>query len=482
MKKLLALGLLCLALTGTTDAQNRFDALRFSTVYPSQDPANLGLAGSSVASFHDLGSALQNPASLAMAGSNIFSFGISARQVKEEAAFLDQTRNYDDSQSSIANLGFLYNVPTNVGALVFSASYNQLVDFNRAYRFRGFNATSSISDAYLISDFYGDAAFDGFAIDADPETGEEFSVLRLFTDQEFDGITQSGQQLERGQLGEFSLSAATEFQENLFLGLTISLPLGSYSYRRVFLEEDIDNIHDNTGNSYDVDNIFSVDRINADISGFGARLGLIYSISPKFNIGFSYTTPMVMNVEESYRTVIETTFDNGDFYEGNVNGNVSYKVISPSRFTIGGSGFDLGIVDLHASLEYVDYTSVKLRDLDDAIEFEEEDRILEEFDNVFNIRLGAEFKFSALRPRLGMALMPSPLKTVDMQKSFLTAGLGIVAGPNFQIDLGLQYGVFEDQNTLYNHIDYLGTGNLESVTSVQSVDKINFMLGFKLTF
>lgn len=483
MKKIATLGFLCLLLAGTANSQNRFDALRFSTVYPSQDAANLGLAGSSVASFHDLGSALQNPASLALAKTNVFSFGIGSRQVNEEAVFLNQTRNFDDGQTSISNLGFLYRVPTDVGSLVFSGSYNQMVDFNRAFRFSGFNSTSSITDAYLISDFYGDVAFNAFAIDVDENTGEEFSVLRLFTDEPFDGIYQSGRQIERGQLGEFSFSAATEFQENLFMGLTISLPLGSYSYRRVFLEEDLDNVHDDTGNSYDVDNIFSVDRINSDISGYGARLGLIYRVNPQFNIGLSYTTPMVLNIEESYRTSITTTFDNGDVFDDELIGSVTYKVITPSRFVIGGSAFNIGIADLHASVEYVDYTGVKLRDLDDAIEFEEEDRILEEFDNVFNVRLGAELKIGdVLRPRFGLAFMPSPLKTVDMQKSFLTAGLGIIAGPNFQIDLGLQYGVWQDENTFYNHVDYLGTGQLRAVGASQSVDRINFMLGMKMSF
>jgi long-subunit fatty acid transport protein len=483
MKKIISLGMLCLFIAGTTMAQNRFDALRFSTIYPSQDAANLGLAGASAAGFHDLGSALQNPATLALARNNMFSFGIGARQVSEEAVFLNQTRNFDDSQTSISNIGFLYNVPTDVGALVFAGSYNQLVDFNRAYRFSGFNNTSSITDFYLISDFYGDTAFEAFAIDADEATGEEFSVLRLFTDEPFDGITQSGRQIERGQLGEFGFSVATEFQENLFLGLTISLPLGSYSYRRIFLEEDLDNVHDNTRNSYDVDNIFSVDRINADISGYGARLGMVYRINPQFNIGLSYSTPMVLNIEESYRTRITTTFDNGDVFEGDLVGNVTYKVITPSRFVFGGSAFDLGIVDLHGSVEYVNYRGVKLRDLDDAIEFEEEDRILEEFDNAFNVRLGAEFKIGdVLRPRVGLAFMPSPLKNVDIQKSFLTAGLGINAGPNFRIDLGLQYGVWEDENVFYNHFDYLGTGGLRSVGATQTVDRVNFMLGMSLNF
>ncbi|MFU8860996.1 MAG: OmpP1/FadL family transporter [Cyclonatronaceae bacterium] len=483
MKKIAVMGLLCLVLAGTAHSQNRFDALRFSTVYPSQDAANMGLAGASVAGFHDLGSALQNPATLALSKTNLFSFGLSSRQVSEEAVFLNQTRNFDDGQTSIANLGFLYSVPTDIGSLVFAGTYNHLADFNRAFRFNGFNATSSITDAYLISDFYGDVAFDAFAIDVDENTGEEFSVLRLFTDEPFDGITQSGRQIERGQIGEFGFSAATEFQENLFMGLTISLPLGSYSYRRVFLEEDLDNVHDNTGNSYDVDNIFSVDRINADISGYGARLGILYRINPQFNIGFSYTTPMVLNIEESYTTAITTTFDNGDVFDAELNGSVTYKVVTPSRFVIGGSAFSLGIADLHASVEYVDYSSVKLKDLDDVIEFEEEDRILEEFDNVFNVRLGAELKLGdVLRPRVGLALMPSPLKNIDMQKSFLTAGLGIVAGPNFQIDLGLQYGVWDDENTFYNHFDYLGTGQLNAVGATQSVERVNFMLGMKFNF
>lgn len=150
----------------TAEAQNRFDALRFSTQYPAGDAMNA--AGSAAAAdFLDYASVLQNPATLGLAPNSSFNLGLGLRNISEEARYLGSTNSFDDSQTRFTNLGFVYKLPTVQGSLVIGGGYNQTADFNRAYRINAFNERSSITDFFFDNDFYFDTAFNAFAIEED---------------------------------------------------------------------------------------------------------------------------------------------------------------------------------------------------------------------------------------------------------------------------------------------------------------------------
>jgi hypothetical protein len=171
------IGILCLFFISMTqaDAQNRFDALRFTTQTPSADAANAAVGGASVANYFGYGSIFQNPASLALAKqSNVF-LGLGIRDISESATYLNTRRGYDDTQTAFSDVGFVYVFPTVQGSLVLGAGYNQLTDFNRAYRASAFNERSSITDFFFDNDFYFQTAFNAFAIEED-----DFGLFPLF--------------------------------------------------------------------------------------------------------------------------------------------------------------------------------------------------------------------------------------------------------------------------------------------------------------
>lgn len=490
--KIIIAGILCLFLldVGQLMAQNRYDALRFSTQYPVSDPANAATAGASSSSYLNYGSVLLNPAALSMARESEVSFGLGMRDVSEDAVYLNRRRTYDDTRFGITNAGYVYKFPTMQGSLVIGGGYNQLVNFNRAYRVNAFNPRSSITDFFFDNAFYYDVAFDAFAIEQD-DFGE-FPVFRPFFDEPFAGIDQTANQIETGQIGEFSISVASEFVQNLHVGLTLGIPVGTYGYRLDFLERDTDFLHGpiNTeigGEPFTipaVDNIVFNERVDADITGFSARAGLIYQPIPNLSVGFSYSMPTRYRIDESYSVNIETNYEDGGRESAELRGNHSYQIRNASRMNFGLSTHGLP-VDLMASIERVGYSRMEFRDFGDlGEEIRLNDDIREDFRDVLNYRVGAVLNISdVVKPSIGYAFLPSASRSSDFDSQFITGGLRIGVNQNFSIDLALQYNIFDDEQVLYNFYDYSSDdGSFLNETVRSEVTRYHAMIGINLKF
>ncbi len=487
------LGILCLFLAtwSQADAQNRFDALRFTTQNPTADAANAAAGGASVANFFGYGSIFQNPASLALADqSNVF-LGLGIRDVSESATYLNTRRGYDDTQTAFSDVGFVYVFPTVQGSLVLGAGYNQLTHFNRAYRASAFNERSSITDYFFDNDFYFQTAFNAFAIEED-DFGL-FPIFRLGLDDEsFLGIQQTFNVTERGQLGEFTASLASEVVENLFVGASIGIPVGNYSYTRNFVERDVNFSYgpietEINGNPFTIpapDRVENVDRIDADITGFSARFGMIYRPIDNFSFGLSFTMPTRYNIDESYSVIIETIYEIAGRESDEFTGTNSYQIRTPSRLAFGLATHDLP-VNLSFSAERVNYSRLQFRDLGDlGFEVEENDRIRDDFKDVFNFRLGATVDIhDTIRPSFGYAFMPAVSRDSENDVQIITGGLRIGVNQNFAIDLGVQYMFFDDEQVVYDFFDYQradGRFTTENISS--SVEKFNIMAGVSIRF
>src|SRR5690606_34983810 len=152
IKLLAALIISFVLISGATlQAQNRFDALRYSQTSPGFDANSLSLSGASFARYNGFGSIYVNPAVAGLAPKSEFSLGLSSRSVSEETTYLNTLTKFDDQQTGISNLGYLFRFPTEAGSLVLGGGYNQIANFNRATSINPFNGDNSIVDYYRIS-------------------------------------------------------------------------------------------------------------------------------------------------------------------------------------------------------------------------------------------------------------------------------------------------------------------------------------------
>lgn len=472
-------------------AQGSTDVLRYSLQYPSYDAVSLVLPG--VAYPTGFGAYQENPASMALFDKSFMSFGISQRSVSETGFFLGNSPEHDDSQGGIGDIGFLYKVPTARGSLVVGGGYSQSTDFNRALSINGRNNQSTLTDFYNITpdDSLFFAAFDVYAIDfatTDSSFSETASIFRIGFAQ-YPGINQVMEMTERGILGEYTAFAATEFQENFYVGASIGLISGDYRYRREFLEIDrqndynfqfIDTDGDGQGDT-DIDRIRSNDSIDATFTGFSARLGMVYGFTPNLRIGASYQFANTLNIDEEFNTTIRTTFDNGVQYTDDAPGRFSYKITRPPRANFGLAFDSPSGLRVSAAAEWVSYTegkiefdNLELTDLENSINSNVRSRL----DDVVNLRGGLEYRLNeSFIPRIGYGYYPSPQKNVDADRQFFSGGLSFKISENVMVDLGAQYAMWDDRNRLY----YYDNGSaLVNEVAREEVRRWHFMGGIKI--
>ena len=465
-----------LAITSTARGQGVSDALRYSARNPGNDPVNIAMGGASVANATGFGSFVENPATAALFNTSFVSFSLSSRRIEENGNYLGNSLRFDDNETNIGDMGFLYKVPTATGSMAFGLGYSQIADFNRAFSVSGNNQNNSITDFFAENPFYQDIAFGGQALDEDDD-GFLQSRLRF---GEFQGIDQFVEEVLTGQLGEFALFGATEFQQNLFIGASLSFPVGQYKYRRFFIEEDSQNLYQTFPD--DISLIEARDDINADITGFYGRVGLIYKTPvPGFNIGLSYRTPTRLQIDETFASEVFTTFDDGAVPDADqifrLEGEFDYKIINPGQITLGASIANVYGFTLNVSADYIDYTNMEFEMPDDKLlEIDLNQEINRNMRQVWNLRSGASLQINEhIQPRVGVAYYPAPDRRIDNDRMFLSGGLGIGLSDGFSVDIGVQYGVWDDQSNLYSV-------GVSDQNVAQSVNRFHTMVGFKWGF
>ncbi|CAN5311101.1 hypothetical protein BH23BAC3_BH23BAC3_06770 [soil metagenome] len=474
-KRFFALIVLCFAIGIQLQAQNTNDPLLYSNQavnFGDQreiiNPVTGIMPGTAFAS--GFGSFLDNPASAALFETSFGEFGFTYKTIHEEANFLGNTSTQKDERTNLSNLGFIYSFPTTQGSLVVGAGYNQHSAANRTMGFNARNDRSTITDQFKTpGNMYADIAFNTFAID----NGDEFedwdeSIFRIGFDQfgDFLGIRQQGEITQTGSGGEYSAFIATEFQPNLMVGASIGLLAGRSNYERIFQEVDefndydgqmIDSSDDGEPDT-DIDNIILSDEVRSRYSGFRARVGALYKITPNLNIGASYTLPTRISIDENYDASIRSTFNNGVTFDDTIDDQFSYSVRHPSRTNVGLALENLGGLSLSFSAEYVDYSNVEI-DFDDNALFEdqlaENEFISGEFQDVWNLRGGASIEFTpAFTLRGGYGFLPSRFRNGIDDRHLYSAGMGFALTRNSSFEIGALYMRWEEESAVYTYSEY----------------------------
>lgn len=461
------------------------DVLKYSLQYSSYDPVSIVMPGVSDAT--GFGAYQENPASMAFFEQSFFSFGLSSRFVNEEGTYLGNVSSFDDNQTNIGNVGFVYDVPTSRGRLTIGGGYSQSHDFNRALSISARNNQTTLTDSYPIvaDDSLFFAAFDAFAIDfatEDSTFAETASIFRI--DSPYRGITQNAEITEEGKTGEYSAFIATEFMRNLTAGISVGVITGSYSYRSEFLETDTQNdyetqFQDENGNLIGIDTISDVSTIDASFTGFSLRLGAIYQVSPNLNLGASYQFKNTLHIEEDFNTIITNTLDDGFQFQDDAPGRFKYKIKRPSRLNLGVTARDLAGFTVSASAERVAYSEGRV-EFDEVylneLEQMENSIVRSNLEDVFNLRFGLEYDLNDwFTPRVGYGYYPSPNSNYDADRQFFSAGFSARISENTSFNLGAQLATWQDRNTLY-------TTPTTTEVATEDINHWNVMAGITLDF
>lgn len=389
------------------------------------------------------------------------------------AVAYDRTGNFDDSwfasgtntnNDIYVDENDLFIAPANSIASYF-AIYAQGVQLGDISLFEG----EFIEDAYRdIGNAFGFAhqqaflGFQGFIINPDDENDDNNTTY--FSDLGEGNFTHSYSYASTGYNGKVSFNVATQYEDNLYLGLNLNSHFIDYQ-RSTFLSEN--NSHAN------VDFINFGNNLSTRGNGFSFQLGGIMKLSKELRVGITYDSPIWYTIEEETSQSINTNLADSDigFINDIVNIYPEYKLRTPSKVT-GSLAYVFGKQGL-ISFDYSrkDFGNTKFTPNSDYSDLNSD--INNIFTQAATYRFGGEYKHKQFSFRGGYRFEESPYTdgvTVGDLNGY-SLGLGYNFG-NTKLDITYDSWNRTDRTPLYN----IG------LTDAATIDRENSNVTISLSF
>lgn len=501
-------------LYGTVSAQDESDALRYSYLTPGGTARMQAAGGTGISLGGDPGDLTLNPAGIGLFKTGDFSFTPGFQSTSTKASYLGDAQSDNKNNLYVQQFALIFasEKKQNTGSrwqnISFGLGLNRQANFNRNVYFQGVNNQSSYSEKYL-EQLTGDQvtnpndaaanypygaslAFNTYLIDTIQNAAGQVNGYQSYVPVS-SGILQANSISTRGGINEFALAVAGNYDNRLYLGVSLGIPSIKYRRTNTFSES---LAQSNGGNGFQ--NFQVVDNLTTNGVGFNGKLGLIYVINPKVRIGAAFHSPTVYSLHDSYSTTMTTNTGNyqGTLVQSSTDlnngypGDYDYSLTTPWR-AMGGISFVFGATPdatrhgfLNVDYEFVNYGAARYHfnsssatAADKALASSLNQSISSMYKGASNVRVGGELKFNILAVRAGFDWMGSPYADADIQgdQTRYSAGLGIRTR-----------GVYADLTYIYStqkdtYYPYLLQDKAVSPAGLQyNTSNIVFTIGFTL--
>jgi hypothetical protein len=500
--------LLLMIQVSTLQAQNELDAKRLVSSGLAGTARVQAMGGAFSAAGGDFTSSILNPAGLALYKRSDFMFSTGLRFVDNNSTYLGQNDDATKTRAGITNLGLVlqggyrpYEAPAASGdktprlkSYSFSVGYNQLENYHRQTQALGYNAQNSFS-SFLASRAQGTlpnqltpgslADMGYFVWLIDPKPGDSLNYNAAAPDR----VNQSVTRNETGRLNEWSFGLSGNFEDFLYLGMTMGIRNLDYSSNYTFEESDPNRLHGpwgafnpTTNDSVGFNTLTYNDEFRTSGSGFNFGFGVIVRPADFARLGLSVQTPTWYTLSDRYSSSLANRSDKNEVYRYNSDlGQFDYNLVTPYKIT-GGVSFILAkTLLLNADLDILDYRSTRFSSTSYGFRTENA-AIRNSFDQAYNYRFGAEYKYGPLYLRGGYAwfdpvmnelgnsysdITTSGMVRIRAGRQNLTGGLGY-REESFYVDLGVIRSTTQDKYSVY------AANNLTGFSPVL-VNKVNVL-------
>ncbi len=492
MNKLLIIFSTCILLSLQLSAQLPEDALRMSWSAPGGTAREQAIGGAMGSLGGEISAAFVNPAGLAFykTGDFILSPGL---------RFLSGNSNYRGTPTSGAtatrfNLGasgIVFGFPQRNGANgSFSIAVNQTASFGGHIHYKGQNDYSSYAEQYAEEFSNSGLSIDDAIYAPQLSYGTRMALYSYLIDT---ATVNGGTQVislplragllnqentinTRGGITEIAVSYAAGFNDKLYIGGSLGIPIVSYTRTQTFTETDA------TGN---INNDFASSVYNETYTskGFGlnAKLGVIYKPNTYWRIGLAIHSPTIYGLKDNISANMTTNTENYahqisvssgllDSGTGTTSSGTGYDMYSPWKFILSGSYVFGESADVNrqkgfitADAEYITYGASHFSPEDNTDDNQNyfgavNSAVKSYYKGAFDFRLGGELKFNTIMARAGVAYYMNPYKNSDLKadRLLLSGGLGYRNKGMF-IDLTYVQGFTKDINFPYRLADKANT-------------------------
>ncbi|MFL1013599.1 OmpP1/FadL family transporter [Flavisericum labens] len=495
MKKLqiLCIGLLSMS---TVYAQDISDALRYSHDEIQGTARFRAMSGAFGALGGDMSAVSLNPAGSAVFTRSHASITGSNVDTENNTEYFgnftsSNVSNFDINQAGAAFVFANRNSNSPWRKFTLAVAYDRTNNFDNSWNARGLNTNNDNNFSNSIASYFYDYAegvrlgdislLDGeFIEDAYQDIGNVFGfahqqaflgyqafILDPAMDEDentsYIGNVNPGNFLHdyfyttTGYNGKVAFNMATQYKDNLYLGLNLNSHFLDYQ-RITSLQED--NNNGGPINFIDFDNTLSTTG-----NGFSFQLGGIMKLSPEFRLGVTYDSPIWYTIEEETTQYINSNAADSEieYISDIVNVYPRYKLQTPAKVT-GSLAYVFGKQGL-ISFDYSkkDYGKTKFKPEADYLDLN--DGIANVLTDASTYRLGGEYKHKEFSFRGGYRFEESPYADGETVGDLTGYSLGL--GYNFgNTKLDLTYDRSERTNAtpLYN-IGLIDTANIERINS-----------------
>jgi hypothetical protein len=252
-----------------------------------------------------------------------------------------------------------------------------------------------------------------------------------------------------GYLNEFSMAVAGNYNNVLYLGATVGIPIIRYNESMTFFEQK------ETGPNDIFNSLTYTNSLNVTGTGINLKLGAILRLGDMVRIGGSLHTPTLFSIEEVYDASMRSDLsppdnpDYNDFAQPSKRGLFRYELTTPLKATasIGLVFGTYGLLSL--DYEYVNMPGVKMRS--DNYTFAEENEVINQtFLAQNNVRVGGEVNLFPVVLRGGFAYYTSPLTNNQVSDQMIISGGIGFRSPHYFLDLAYSRSVLDRDYYIYD--------------------------------
>ena len=487
-------------------AQDISDAVRYSLDEVQGTARFRALSGAFGALGGDLSAISINPAGAAIFNRSSGSFTLSNLNTKNDVSYFNGLSGSSESSFDVNQLGvtFVFN-NTNENnpwkKMVLSINYDKLSDFDNSWYAVGSN-TNSIGNFFLnhaqglrldeISAFPGESLEDAYADigssfgygNQQAFLGYESYILEPFanTDENTNyssniapgTFNQDYTYVSRGYNGKLSFNIASQFQENLYLGLNLNSHFIDFE-KSTYLYE----ANSNSGSL--VNEVGFENNLYTTGTGFSFQLGAILKLSEEFRAGLAYNSPTWFNISEETTQYISTVRNEGG---SNITQNIDpntinvfpdYKLQTPGKIT-GSLAYifgDQGLISFDYSSK--DYSNAKFKPTSDSYFSSQNNIINDALKNASTYKFGGEYRYKQYSFRGGYRFEESPYEDDSFYGDLTGFSLGL--GYNFG-NMKLDVAFDQSERRIGNRLYAVGLTDAAKVDS--KISNISATLSFNL--
>jgi hypothetical protein len=497
--------------SGVARSQFLSDAVRLASEPIGTGARAIAMGGTGIATANDYSALDWNPAALTLVNFGEINFSLYFKGHNSIASFLGTSANQSLTNTALGSLAYASEVPTSRGHLAFGISYDRVQDYNTTYSFSAVNPHSSFLDTKGFVNDPGfssrDQTYSDYLFNLQQNnlawqlylTNPIADTLRpnLTTPFGNGGFLQSGTVTEEGGMNALRFGAGIDISENVAIGATVNAFFGSYDYRRVYTEKDINNVFSRQDSfpPKGFQNAEIIDTRHQTQNGFSLKLGLLASPSEHFRLGFTFETPTVFSIDDQFQRTGKSNFNYASYSStdplqqpdiSSLNPTIvnSYSVTTPMKFA-GGAALNIAGLTVCAAADFSDLSQLRysnadvdLSDLNDAAR--------QNLKAVLNWKLGAEYviKPFGLILRAGYAMNPSPYKgdPSEFNTKNISGGLGILLSKSAIAEITYRRTSYRTDHLLYSDQSVATGANVSAIIPIDDVVQNQVLVSFSLRF